>query len=372
MTQTFRPPDNEFAASSGSNVNWDPDWSYFDHPPNSTTDLTITSNTGDTDPGLFETGEYYDLTWGGHGGGSMDDAEIIRSDYIGPGQGAIVFEGINSNTGELFQIVWSPGFDLETWYWDNGGGPSSPNAFWTSDQDSQEFQYLCYAKGTLIDTPSGPHPIETLKVGDLVNTLDNGPKPIRWVRRNLQPLDAIETDKTPIRIGINTLGNGHPTDELIVSPQHRIFVGGRGQLTDFFEAEYFVPAKSLTKLRGIQRKKGMPHIVWYHFACDQHEIVYANGCCSESLLLGPVVLNGMTTKERQSVFDVFGPGHVSGMALNGPPARKSLKVSEARHRVGDQKHALKKRASKNHADRKEDPLMKFSQQKPKIRELVFF
>ena len=78
---TFAPPDHEFAASSGTNVNFDSYYSTFDNPPTSTSGLTITSNMGDDRPSLFETGETYDLSWSGHGGGSMEDAMIIRSDY---------------------------------------------------------------------------------------------------------------------------------------------------------------------------------------------------------------------------------------------------------------------------------------------------
>jgi len=38
---------------------------------------------------------------------------------------------------------------------------------------------VCFAKGTLIDTPNGVVSIETLSAGDLVNTTDNGPCPVR-------------------------------------------------------------------------------------------------------------------------------------------------------------------------------------------------
>ena len=139
MSVTIYAQDKEFAVASGDNIYVTSDYSYFDYPPNSTTDLTVTSDAGDDNQFLFETGETYDLSWvGNSGGGVMEDAVVIRSDYLGPGQGAIVFEGINSITGEPFQLVWSPGFDLEAWYWENNGGPSSPNAFYTSDQNTTD------------------------------------------------------------------------------------------------------------------------------------------------------------------------------------------------------------------------------------------
>ena len=62
MPVTIHAEDHQFAASSGSNIDVTPNDSYFDHPPNSTNDLTITSNMGDDEPFLFEVGETYDLT----------------------------------------------------------------------------------------------------------------------------------------------------------------------------------------------------------------------------------------------------------------------------------------------------------------------
>lgn len=333
MPKTFYALDNEFATSSGSNVDVHEDYSYFDHPPGSTKNLEITSNMGDDKPILFEVGETYDLTWTGHGGGDMQDATIIRSDYLGPGEGAVVFEGTNSNTGELFQLVWTPGFDLESWYWDNGGGPSSPNAFWTSDQDNAEtYQAVCFAEGTHIATPDGPIAIEALRPGDLVNTMDHGAVPIRWVRSDTQPLEDEAIDAKPVLISAGSLGHGRPSADMIVSPQHRIFVGGQGQLDALFTTEAFAPAKALTGLPGIRHMNGRQSIQWVHFVCDAHEIVLANGCWSESLLLGPIVLDLLTYQQRQALLHLFGPPVTPDAALNGPPARDCYTVGMVERR----------------------------------------
>lgn len=333
MTITIAPPDHEFAAASGDNVNWDPDWSYFDNPPNSTKNLTISSNDGDLDPYKFETGETYDLTWTGHGGGNMDDAVVIRSDYLAPGQGAIVFEGVNSNTGELFQMVWTPDFDLEAWYWDNGGGPSSPNAFWTSDQDPESYQYICYAKGTLIETPHAPRRVETLRAGDQVLTLDHGPQTLLWTRTDDQALQDAEADAKPVLISAGALGPNRPTRDLIVSPQHRILLGGQGQIEEAFTDECFAPAKALTDLRGVRRMKGKRTMTWVHFACARHEVVFANGCASESLFLGSMTLQTLNRAALVEVVGLFGARAPQAGALNGPPARSCLNAALVRRKI---------------------------------------
>ena len=84
----------------------------------------------------------------------------------------------------------------------------------------------CCAPGTLIDTPDGPRAVETLQPGDRVATLDNGPQEIRWVRSSDQPLEAAEKDAKPVLIAASALGGKLPAQDLIVSPQHRILVGG--------------------------------------------------------------------------------------------------------------------------------------------------
>ena len=193
--------------------------------------------------------------------------------------------------------------------------------------------YICYASGTLIDTQDGPRAVETLRPGDLVMTVDHGPQPVRWVRCSDHPLEEAEVDDKPVLIAAGTLGGKLPAQDLIVSPQHRVLVGGHGQLQGQFETEAFAPAKSLTKLRGIRHMKGKTKITWVHFACDRHEIVTANGCLSESLLLGPMVVNGLTAAERQTVIDIFGPAATPDAALNGPPALECLKVGAARQQL---------------------------------------
>ncbi len=191
----------------------------------------------------------------------------------------------------------------------------------------------CYAPGTWIDTPYGPRAVETLAPGDLVLTCDHRPQPIRWTCSGDHPLEGVENEAKPVQIKAGALGRGLPSQDLIVSPQHRIFVGGAGQLDAIFTSEAFVPAKSLTALPGIRHMNDRKKIVWIHFACDRHEVITANGCLSESLLLGPMVVNGLNATERHAAIDIFGPAPSPGAALNGSPARACLTVGAAKRRI---------------------------------------
>lgn len=192
---------------------------------------------------------------------------------------------------------------------------------------------VCFAEGTLILTPEGERPVECLRPGQEVLTLDRGPQRIRWTRRYLHGLEDVSTDEKPVQIAAGALGGERPKQDLVVSPQHRILVGGHRQLPGLFPTEAFAPAKSLTKLPGIRHLKSKRNITIVHFACDRHEVVSSNGCFSESLLLGPMVLKGMSASERQAVVDIFGPALTPTTALNGTPARKCLKFRTVRRQI---------------------------------------
>ncbi len=138
----------------------------------------------------------------------------------------------------------------------------------------------CYAPGTLIDTARGPRPVETLAVGDLVETLDHGVLPVRWAHAAAQPLEDAGPGGFPVLIRAGAFGPGCPARDLIVNPQHRILVGGCGQLDSVFEAQVFAPAKALTGLPRIRAMTGKRRIEWIHFALDRHEVVTAEGCLS--------------------------------------------------------------------------------------------
>ena len=204
---------------------------------------------------------------------------------------------------------------------------------------------VCYGLGTMIETPAGPRAVETLKAGDLVITYDHGPQAIRWVHSDDVPLDEAEGETKPVQIKAGALGQNLPAHDLIVSPQHRIVVGGDGQLEQIFDSPALAPAKSLTSLPGIRHMNGKRKVTWIHFACDRHEIITANGCLSESLLLGPIVVNSMKMAERKTLKDLFGEASVPNAAINGPPARDCLMVSAARREIATHLHEKRGRGA---------------------------
>lgn len=183
----------------------------------------------------------------------------------------------------------------------------------------------CYGPGTEIETASGLKRVEELRPGDLVATIDTGFTEILWISSRSEPFDKGPADKYPVLISAGSLGPERPKIDLIVSPQHRILVGGHDQLKSYFPEEVLVPAKALIALPKIRFMRGKSEMNWHHFALRRHSLVIANGCVSECLLLGPMVTNKLPRKELKRLSSIFGD-QIGDQPLNGPLARESLRV----------------------------------------------
>lgn len=280
MTRTFYGLDNEFAVATGSNVNDAPGQSSFDYPPNSTQDLIITADPSDPTPKLFELGETYDVQYTGPGGAQfLEDATIIRSDAAPGDGGVIVFEGLNQS-GELTQVVWTPSFDLETWYFDNFN-EGQPPKFYTTDQNAAyTHQVNCFAKDTPIATDRGARAIGTLCVGDKVQTLDAGLQRILWIGRRTVPGHG---PGCPVLFAPNSIGNRLP---LRLSLQHRVLLRSPMAELLFGHHEVLAPAKAFVDDASI-RFAPCASVTYVHILLEEHHLVrVAGGALCETLLHG--------------------------------------------------------------------------------------
>ncbi|MEP1766911.1 MAG: hypothetical protein ABJJ53_09790 [Sulfitobacter sp.] len=170
MAVTFRPPITEFATASGDNVDTNGEQSLFDFPPKSIRELTISAQANDSNPTVFETGDTYDLSWGGDLAGRLQNAVVLRSDYIESDVGVVVFEGTNATTGEVVQVVWSPGFDLENWLGVNGDMGARSIGFHTTNLHNPEFGFVRHAADARIRSPAPQAPVERLMARELVQS----------------------------------------------------------------------------------------------------------------------------------------------------------------------------------------------------------
>lgn len=179
----------------------------------------------------------------------------------------------------------------------------------------------CFTQGTLIATLEGAVPIEGLRLGDRVLTMDHGYQPIRWIGR--QVVDATG-NFAPVSFTAGALGNDQT---LLVSPQHRMLVRGARTEVLFGETEVLVPAVHLVGMAGVTRVY-LPEVCYMHLLFDHHEIIFGNGAPSESFHPGGQLIESDRAL-RAEIAAIFPdcPGLLPGPRV--PAARPLLSGREA-------------------------------------------
>ncbi|WP_375261453.1 Hint domain-containing protein [Palleronia sp.] len=152
------------------------------------------------------------------------------------------------------------------------------------DRDAAHMRFaeaacVSFTQGTHITMANGSQrAIEELGTGDRVLTRDHGVQPIRWIgQRTVRAHGAF----APIRIRQGTLNNSR---DLIVSPNHRLFVYQRSDQLGVGRAEVLVRAKHLLDGEAVTQTAG-GFVDYYQILFDRHEIIYAEGIAVETFLV---------------------------------------------------------------------------------------
>jgi hypothetical protein len=181
----------------------------------------------------------------------------------------------------------------------------------------------CFTSGALIATAHGDRAVETLRVGDMVITRDNGIQPIRWIgSRSVLGVGKF----APSTVDAGALEG--LTMPLLVSPQHRFLVTGYQAELLFSVPEVLVSAKHLVNGLSIQQTD-CKQVTYLHLMFEQHEVIYANGTATESFHAGDVGIASISDQSREEMFELF-PEMRSNYGAHGKTARMCLKGLEAR------------------------------------------
>lgn len=142
-----------------------------------------------------------------------------------------------------------------------------------------EIACVSFVRGTHITMANGlQKPIQELEVGERVLTRDNGPREVRWIGR--QTVRATG-DLAPILIAKGALNN---SGDLMLSPNHRLFIYQRRDHIKAGRAEVLVRARQLVNGHSVVQSDG-GFVEYFQILFDQHEIIYAEGIAAESLLV---------------------------------------------------------------------------------------
>ncbi len=180
---------------------------------------------------------------------------------------------------------------------------------------------VCFASGTLIDTPDGKRPVEELEAGDVVETKDDGPQVLIWTgSRRVHATGEF----APVVISKGIIGN---EDDLILSPQHRVLVSGWKAQLLFGEDEVLVKAKDLVDGDRVYRKPG-GYITYHHILFESHQVVFAHGAPAESFHPGPQALSALDRGPKRELLRLFPELHRCAAPVI-EAARMSLRSFEA-------------------------------------------
>lgn len=190
---------------------------------------------------------------------------------------------------------------------------------------------VSFSRGTNITMSSGAQrPIEELQIGDKVLTRDDGGQEIRWIGQHT--VRAVG-DFAPIVIKAGTLNN---TGDLVVSPDHRLFIYQRRDALGAGRSEVLVKARHLLNDDTVTQQDG-GFIDYFQLLFDQHEIIYAEGIAAETLLVDTRTRPALTDTVSEDVLETLG-GHSGwlhqefevGSELLGPDAADKLRKASKR------------------------------------------
>ena len=189
-------------------------------------------------------------------------------------------------------------------------------------------EYVCFASDTLICTPKGPRPVQQLRVGDQVQTVDNGPQPLVWIGRRRLTFGPQPHRQKPIEFKPGSLGAGLPARPLRVSPQHRIALVGPGRAPA--NTQVLACAKSLVDRPKVRQMRGLREVQYFALMTPRHELLFANGTPVESFYPGKTAMSLLPWLQRFQVLAVC-PGVLQNVEkAYGPLARPVLTAKQVR------------------------------------------
>ena len=142
-----------------------------------------------------------------------------------------------------------------------------------------EVASVSFTRGTHITMATGAQVrIEDVRVGDRVLTRNDGPQPVRWIGETTLRATG---DFAPVVVKAGTL---HNLNDLVLSPDHRLFIYQREDKLGAGRSEVLVKVRHLINGQTVYRRDG-GFVDYFQLLFDQHQIIYAEGIAAESLLI---------------------------------------------------------------------------------------
>lgn len=132
----------------------------------------------------------------------------------------------------------------------------------------------CFTSGTQIATADGPVAVENLREGAEAVLAAGGHATIKWIGHRIvdcarHPCPA---DVWPVRVSQGAFAENAPSQDLILSPDHSVFIDG-----------VLIPIRYLLNGATI-RQEARETVTYWHVELNRHDVILAEGLPCESFL----------------------------------------------------------------------------------------
>lgn len=162
-----------------------------------------------------------------------------------------------------------------------------------------------FCRETLIDTPTGPRPIEDLRPGDRLSDSTGRSVRLIWTGTtsvNLRrPMSrGMRRSLAPVRLWADGLAAGRPDADLWASPRNLVLLSGFATRLLYGLAAALVPALSLVGPMGDQ-PCDIGFVTYHHILCERPCIIRANGVPTRTEMPGGLGLRTLTADDRRRI-----------------------------------------------------------------------
>ena len=208
----------------------------------------------------------------------IDDQGLSFADFAnytisGPGGGVQTIQ-VNDSSGAQFEFEVIASSFADGTFASATGGPLTISADAGGGTDISPGNLPCFAAGTRIGTERGEVAVEALRVGDRVRTVSGALRPITWIGHRL--IDCRKHPRAenvwPVRVLAHAFGDGMPARDLLLSPDHSLFVDG-----------VLMPVRHLVNGAVVMQEKH-DRIQYFHIELARHDVLLAECIPAESYL----------------------------------------------------------------------------------------
>jgi len=195
--------------------------------------------------------------------------------------------------------------------------------------DAEGAVTICFMPGTRIRTPDGEVAVEALKRGDLVTTHLGEAKPVTWVgRQTVARRFATPLRNWPVRVKAGALGPQTPGRDLLLSPDHALWVDG-----------VLIQAGALVNGTSVVRETDVPEAwTYYHVELDDHSLILAEGAPAETFVDNVDRLHFDNWAEHEALYPDGKPveelPYPRAKAHRQVPLDVRLRMAERAHEIG--------------------------------------